>query len=148
MLRYFLAVLAGLYGLSPVDIVPEFFFGWIGWLDDILIFYLLWRFYFSAGRRPWQGPYRQTDRPGGENGTGGHFKGSASDASVDGDPKSPYEVLGVSRDASAEEIKRAYKKLAGQYHPDKVHHLADEFKELADKRFKEIQTAYETHVRH
>jgi len=132
MLKYVLVILAGLYGLSPVDIVPEFFLGWVGWIDDIIIFYLLWRFYFSAGYRP-----------GEEKGTGGQSQDSTSGTAVGDDPKDPYEVLGVSRDASSEEIKRAYKKLAGQYHPDKVHHLADEFKELAGKRFKEIQAAYE-----
>ena len=48
-----------------------------------------------------------------------------------------YEVLGVTRDASQEEIKRAYRKLAFQYHPD---HNKD--KDAEDK-FKEINEAYE-----
>lgn len=34
--------------------------------------------------------------------------------------KSPYQVLGLSKEATAADIKRAYKKLAVQYHPDKV----------------------------
>src|SRR5271165_6401362 len=49
-----------------------------------------------------------------------------------------YEVLGVSRNASAEELKRAYRNLAKKYHPD-VNSAAD-----AADRFKEIQTAYDT----
>ncbi len=48
-----------------------------------------------------------------------------------------YEVLGVSREASTEEIKRAYRRLARQYHPD-VNKEPD-----AEERFKEINEAYE-----
>ena len=53
--------------------------------------------------------------------------------------KSFYDVLGVSKDASADEIKSAYRKLARQYHPDL--HPGDE--EAANK-FKELSEAYET----
>ena len=48
-----------------------------------------------------------------------------------------YEVLGVSKSASPEEIKKAYRRLARQYHPD-VSQEAD-----AEERFKEVQRAYE-----
>ena len=48
-----------------------------------------------------------------------------------------YEVLGVPRDASADEIRSAYRKLARQYHPDVNHD------EGAEDRFKEISEAYE-----
>lgn len=51
-----------------------------------------------------------------------------------------YEVLGVSRDATTIEIKKAYKKLALAHHPDKV--VEDE-REAAEVRFKEISEAYE-----
>lgn len=53
-------------------------------------------------------------------------------------PRDYYEVLGVSREASAEELKRAYRNLAKKYHPD-INRAAD----AADK-FKEIQAAYDT----
>ncbi len=48
-----------------------------------------------------------------------------------------YEVLGVQKDASEADIKRAYRKMAAQYHPD-VNHEAD-----AEERFKEINEAHE-----
>lgn len=48
-----------------------------------------------------------------------------------------YEVLGVSRDASADEIKKAYRKLARTYHPD-VNKAPD-----AEERFKEVKEAYD-----
>ena len=49
-----------------------------------------------------------------------------------------YEVLGVDRNASAEEIKKAYRKLAVKYHPDK-----NPGDEQAEERFKEISAAFE-----
>ncbi|MCW3063950.1 MAG: dnaJ [Solirubrobacterales bacterium] len=49
-----------------------------------------------------------------------------------------YKVLGVPKNAPAEEIKKAYRKLARQYHPD--HNNGDE---KAEERFKEIQQAYD-----
>lgn len=52
-----------------------------------------------------------------------------------------YEVLGVSRDASTVEIRRAYKKLALENHPDKVPE-PERFE--AEQKFKEISEAYET----
>ena len=56
--------------------------------------------------------------------------------------KSTYEVLEISVSASSEEIKVAFRKMASLYHPDKVAHLAPEFREMADKKMKEINTAY------
>ncbi|MCX7759038.1 MAG: molecular chaperone DnaJ [bacterium] len=52
--------------------------------------------------------------------------------------KDYYEVLGVSRNASEEEIKTAYRKLAKTYHPDVA-----ENKEEAEKKFKEINEAFQ-----
>ena len=56
--------------------------------------------------------------------------------------RDPYQVLGVSPDASDDEIKKAYRDLARKYHPDNYHDnpLAD----LAQERMKEINEAYES----
>ncbi len=50
-----------------------------------------------------------------------------------------YEVLGVSKTATDEELKKAYRKLAKQYHPD----ANPDNKEEAEKKFKELNEAYE-----
>lgn len=54
--------------------------------------------------------------------------------------KDYYEILGVSRNATPEEIKRAYRKLALQYHPDRH---PPEKRKWAEEKFKEISEAYE-----
>lgn len=57
--------------------------------------------------------------------------------------ENPYAILNVSPTASQDEITAAYRKLAQMYHPDKVAGLAPEFQELAEKRMKAINAAYE-----
>ena len=54
-----------------------------------------------------------------------------------------YEVLEVEKTASKDEIKKAYRKLSMKYHPDKVRHLGDEFRNVAEEKMKEINAAYD-----
>lgn len=53
------------------------------------------------------------------------------------DKRDYYEVLGLGRDASEDEVKKAYRKLARQYHPD-VNKASD-----AEAKFKEVKEAYD-----
>ena len=54
-----------------------------------------------------------------------------------------YAVLGLNKGATFEEIKAAYRKLSQKYHPDKVSHLGDEFRNVAEERMKELNIAYQ-----
>lgn len=137
MLKYLLILLALIYALSPFDILPDAIRG-LGWIDDIAILALLWFYFFGRKRRPYsrRRAYRET---GGTYESRGAGEPPAGEAPGEYDP---YKLLGVERGASPEEIKRAYRKLANKYHPDRLTHLGDDFRELAEKRFKEIQKAY------
>lgn len=134
-------ILALIYIISPYDLLPDFFLPIGGWLDDTVILFLVIRYiarYYrsrptggqNSGRK---GPYEQTrnDRHAGFKGDGGPSQ------------KNPYTILGVSSNATQQEIQRAYRKLAKQYHPDKVAHLGKDLQDLAEKRFKDIQNAYD-----
>ena len=53
----------------------------------------------------------------------------------------PYEVLGISENASEEEIKKAYKELVKKYHPDK--YQDNPLSELAEEKLQEVNEAYD-----
>lgn len=58
---------------------------------------------------------------------------------VDGD----YKILEIEKTATDEEVKKAYRKMAVKYHPDKVTHLGEEFQKSAKEKFQKVQEAYE-----
>ncbi len=56
---------------------------------------------------------------------------------------SAYKILEIERNATDDEVKKAYRRMAMKYHPDKVSHLGDEFRKTADEKFKKVNEAYE-----
>lgn len=56
---------------------------------------------------------------------------------------SSYKVLGITPDATNEEVKSAYKKMAVKYHPDKVSYLGEDVQKAAKEKFQKISEAYE-----
>lgn len=59
------------------------------------------------------------------------------------DLNSAYQVLGIDSTASNEEIKKAYRKIAMENHPDKVGHLGEDIRKAAEEKFTQINIAYE-----
>ena len=53
-----------------------------------------------------------------------------------------YKILGLEAGASVAEVKKAYRKLALDYHPDRVAHLGPQYAEIAEEKFKMINEAY------
>ena len=80
----------------------------------------------AYGRGPTPGDHQQTSGP-----------------ATDGRARSPHDILGVRRGASGDEITSAYHRLVQMYHPDRVANLAPEFRDLAERRMKEINAAYD-----
>jgi DnaJ like chaperone protein len=69
---------------------------------------------------------------------------SAPGSGANGDTaEQHYAILGLQKGADMEEIKKAYRKLSMQYHPDKVRHLGEEFRTVAEEKMKEINQAYD-----
>lgn len=59
------------------------------------------------------------------------------------DVHSAFKILEITPDANDDEVKKAYRKMATKYHPDKVSHLGLEFQKAAKEKFQEVQGAYE-----
>lgn len=61
------------------------------------------------------------------------------------DPDAPYAVLGLTRDATDDEVKKAYRRLAREYHPDVVVNkgMGEDFRKFADEKMRAINAAYD-----
>jgi DnaJ like chaperone protein len=54
-----------------------------------------------------------------------------------------YKILEIEPTSTDEDVKKAYRLMAMKYHPDKVSHLGEDFKKVANEKFKKVQSAYE-----
>ncbi len=142
-------VLAMIYILSPIDGIPDMI-PVLGWLDDtfllgLLVYYLRYKrmpgFLAGLSRLFFK---NSKDKSGARSETSSNQENFDKHKTAKGPTASrtPYQILGVKPGASFEEIQAAYRMAAQQYHPDKVVHLGEEFQELAQKKFVEIQEAY------
>jgi DnaJ like chaperone protein len=61
---------------------------------------------------------------------------SASDAA--------YKILEIDPSATDDELKKAYRRMAMKYHPDKVAHLGEDFKRVAQEKFRKVKDAYDS----
>jgi DnaJ-domain-containing protein 1 len=125
---------AVLYVILPwdLDYIP-----FVGRIDDLVLFLLALAYYWRQART--------SSRP-----SAGGAGGRARSDSVRGDGKSdgeengdPYRVLGVQKSDSDETIKRAYRDALTKYHPDRVQHLGEEFRQIAARRTVAINRAFE-----
>ncbi len=60
------------------------------------------------------------------------------------DKAAAYRILEIESTVTDEEVKKAYRKMAVKYHPDKIAHLGEDFKQSANDKFLKVQEAYET----
>jgi len=56
---------------------------------------------------------------------------------------SSYKILEIEPSCSNDELKKAYRRMAMKYHPDKVSHLGEDFRKSADEKFKKVNEAYD-----
>ena len=59
------------------------------------------------------------------------------------DADSAYKILGISPSATDDEVKKAYRKMAVENHPDKVAYLGEDVQRAAKEKFQKINEAYE-----
>jgi len=59
------------------------------------------------------------------------------------DSSSAYKILEIDRSVQDNEVKKAYRKMAAKFHPDKVTHLGEDFQKMAEEKFKIVNSAYQ-----
>ncbi len=113
------------YIISPLDLFP-------GFIDDLIAIGLI--YYLSFRKKAPRKDGGRGRRPSGDGRPPCREELSLDDA---------YRILGVSPDASWQDIKRAYKEKMAKCHPDKVSHLNEELQEKARELTLELNNALE-----
>ncbi len=72
------------------------------------------------------------------------YSNSSSSSSSNSYTKDPYRVLGIESTATDDEVKKAYRRMAMKYHPDRVAGMSEEIQRNAAEQMKEINEAYES----
>ncbi len=132
-------IIAVLYFFLPFDLIPDVVVG-PGWLDDLAVLGLAY-WWYTRIRNLYARKASQSGSQGSES--SGRSRQNQAYHQKNTQENDPYTVLGIQPGSSKEEIKKAYTRLAAQYHPDKVQHLGEEFRRLAHEKFVAIQKAYE-----
>lgn len=73
-----------------------------------------------------------------------NYSGGSNSSSSTNYSKDPYKVLGIDSSASDDEVKKAYRRMAMKYHPDRVADMSEEIQRNAAEQMKEINEAYES----
>lgn len=60
------------------------------------------------------------------------------------DTEAAYRVLEIEASVNDDEVKKAYRKMANKYHPDKVAYLGEDIRKAAGEKFRKVKDAYET----
>ena len=153
-LKIILIIFGLAYLISPIDIIPDLLLPFVGWIDDGVVIATI-AYLIRYGRLPnflfkKQGFFKQSSNQKTANFTSNQKNNqnfgqpNQKKTASSHIPKTPYEILGIGPNASKNEIQTAYKEAIKKYHPDKLSHLGEEFSNLANKKFLEIQKAHDT----
>lgn len=133
-LNYLWLILLAIYIISPFDAHPLF-------LDDLIasgvLFYMLYKNAKKRKQQQYYNYYSQSQSSG------------QSEQNKTAGPRGPLaledacKLLGVSPDASQDEISRAYKEKMSKSHPDKVSHLSEELQEKAEELTLKLNEAFD-----
>jgi DnaJ-domain-containing protein 1 len=107
----------------------------VAWVVLAVVLAVLGAWFYARVRKASLRSEQHTPKDDGGSRTSGHQDTSQS--------RDAYTILGVRRGDSFDEIRRAYRDRMKEYHPDKVAGLGAELRELAERKAKEINMAFE-----
>jgi uncharacterized membrane protein YkvA (DUF1232 family) len=142
-LKKWLIVAAVVYLIFPRDLVPDFIGPGLGYIEDVILIGLA-TYYYRVYQQRHAAHTGSSQRGDGQRASSQGQQRRDEEASTTSSQKSfdPYQVLGIARSATREDIQAAYRARMREYHPDKVAHLGEELQKLAHDKTLEIQQAY------